>query len=207
MISGFFSRFCTALSGVLLLTTLIAAEPALAQFGSPGYRFLEAVRERDGTKVTEFLDQSAIIVNTREVQTGQTALLIVTERRDPVWIRFLLGRGADANLANREGLTPLIKAAQLAFVEGAQALIAGGARINASSSNGETALHIAVHRHDLAMVRVLIAAGADPDLQDNITGQSAREYATRDSRAVAVLAALNDRPITPANTPRPAGPN
>lgn len=197
----------TLISGLFVLMLSLCITPAAAQFGSPGYQFLEAVRDRDGTKTTELLDQSGTIINTRDVTTGSTALLIVTERRDPVWIRFLLSRGADANIANREGVTPLLQAAQLAFAEGAQALIAGGARVNASASNGETALHVAVHRRDIAMVRLLIIAGADPDLQDNITGQSPRDYATRDARATAVLAALNERPAAAANAPRPAGPN
>ncbi|MEQ1687040.1 MAG: ankyrin repeat domain-containing protein [Sphingopyxis sp.] len=207
MNTGLSSRLRTILSALFLVAASLAAMPAPAQFGSPGYRFLEAVRDRDGTKTTELLDQTATIINTRDVTTGSTALLIVTERRDPVWIRFLLSRGADANIANREGVTPLLQAAQLAFAEGAQALLAGGARVNASASNGETALHVAVHRRDIAMVRLLIAAGADPDLQDNITGQSPRDYATRDARATAVLAVLNDQPITAPNAPRPAGPN
>ncbi|MEQ1509152.1 MAG: ankyrin repeat domain-containing protein [Sphingopyxis sp.] len=206
MTSGYFLAIRRFFWGVALFSAAIGAAPSAAQFGSPGYRFLEAVRDRDGTKVTEFLDQSAIIVNTREGQSGQTALLIVTERRDLVWIRFMLGRGADANIANRAGMTPLIQAAQLAFVEGASALLAGGARVNASSANGETALHVAVHRRDLAMVRVLIAAGANPDIQDNITGQSPRDYARRDPRAAAVLTALDEPPTAPAAA-RPAGPN
>lgn len=199
--------FRQALFHLGMAIALISSGPATAQFGSPGYRFLEAVRDRDGTKATELLDQSAIIVNTREGQTGQTALLIVTARRDLVWIRFMLSRGADANVANREGLTPLLQAAQLGFAEGAQTLLAGGARVNASGPSGETPLHIAVQRRDLAMVRLLIAAGADPDLQDNITGQSPRDHARRDTRAAAVLAALDERPVSPGNTPRAAGPN
>ena len=200
-------QFRQALFQLGMAIALISAGPAAAQFGSPGYRFLEAVRDRDGTKATELLDQSAIIINTREGQTGQTALLIVTARRDLVWIRFMLSRGADANAANREGLTPLMQAALLSFAEGAHTLINGGARVNASGANGETPLHIAVQRRDLSMVRLLIAAGADPDLQDNITGQSPRDYAARDTRATAVLAALDERPATLVNTPRAAGPN
>lgn len=206
MIVPLFARFRTLLVGALLGVAMLGAIPASAQFGSPGYRFLEAVRERDGSKATELLDQSAAIINTREVQTGQTALLICTERRDLVWMRFMLGRGADTNIANREGLTPLMQATQLSFVDGAQLLLARGARVNASGTNGETPLHLAVQRRDLAMVRVLIGAGANPDQQDNITGLSPRDHALRDGRAGAILTALDERPAT-TNAPRPAGPN
>ena len=41
---------------------------------------------------------------------------------------------------------------------------------------GETPLISAVHSRNLAMVRLLLAAGADPDRADN-SGRSARAYA------------------------------
>jgi uncharacterized protein len=186
----------------------LPALPAAAQFGSTGYQFLEAVRERDGTKVTELLGEAAgTLINTRDTSTGQTALHIVTDRRDTVWLRFLLARRADPNLADRAGTTPLYIATQIGFIDGARALIEGGARINQTNGRGETALHIAVQRRDLAMVRALIAAGADPDVQDNVTGQSPRDYAASDNRAATIVAALDDRPSAAPSAPRPAGPN
>jgi uncharacterized protein len=196
-----------AVSAPLLIT--IGTTPAAAQLFSESYQFLEAVRERDGTKAMELLNgPSGTLINTRDRANGETALHIVVARRDMVWINFLLQRSADANIADRAGLTPLLSAAQIGFVEGAQALIARGARVNLANGRGETALHIAVQRRDIAMVRALIAAGADPDQQDNVAGKSPRDYAMDDSRATAVLAALNERrAATAPNTPRPAGPN
>ncbi len=188
---------------------LIAAVPAAAQLFSDSYEFLEAVRERDGAKAMELLNgPSGTIVNTRDRSTGETALHIVVARRDMVWINFMLSRGANANLTDRAGLTPLLSAAQIGFVDGAQALIARGAQVNLGNGRGETALHIAVQRRDIAMVRALIAAGANPDQQDNVAGKSPRDYATDDNRSVAVLAALNERRAGAAtDAPRPAGPN
>lgn len=183
----------------------LMAVPGTAQVGSPGYRFLEAVRDREGNAAMELLNQSNTIVNTREITTGQTALLVVVERRDLVWIRFLLQRGADANIADRAGQTPLVRATQLGFVDGAEALIRGGARVNDGGSSGETPLHLAVQRRDTAMVRLLIASGANPDQSDNITGLSPRDLAVRDGRAAAIVALLDARPA--ATTTPVAGPN
>lgn len=199
-------RFALALLALPL--SAIAVAPATAQLFSDSYEFLEAVRERDGAKAMELLNgPSGTIINTRDRSTGETALHIVVARRDMVWINFMLSRGANANLTDRAGLTPLLSAAQIGFVDGAQALIARGAQVNLGNGRGETALHIAVQRRDIAMVRALIAAGADADQQDNIAGKSPRDYATDDARATAVLAALNERPATSAAAPRPAGPN
>ena len=194
-------RLVASISAAALLLSM----PVAAQIGSPGYQFLEAVRDRDTTKVNEFLSESTTLINTREITTGQTALLIVVERRDTVWLRYLLQRGADANIGDRSGVTPLIRATQLSFVEGVDALIRRGARVNDGGNSGETPLHLAVQRRDLAMVRALMAAGANPDISDNITGLTPRDLAIRDTRASAVLAVLSERPPVPA--PRASGPN
>ena len=198
-------------AALLGVPALIAVHPAAAQVFSDGHQFLEAVRERDGTKVTEMLGApGTTIVNTRDITTGETGLHIVVARRDTVWIGFLLQRGANPALADRNGLTPLLQAAQLGFVEGARALINGRANVNQANTRGETALHIAVQRRDIARVRLLIASGADPDVTDSVTGMSARDYAARDNRAAAILAALDDRPAATATAApaRPvAGPN
>ena len=93
---------------------------AMAQF-SDSYTFLKAVRDRDGAKVTELIDKpGSTIVNTRDISTGETALMIATRARDLTWMNFLLGKGANPNLADRQGITPLMTATQLRFPEGAQ---------------------------------------------------------------------------------------
>jgi uncharacterized protein len=167
--------------------------PALAhaQF-SDSYNFLKAVRDRNGQKVTEFVEQpGTTVINTRDSSTGETALHIVVARRDAVWVNFLLAKGAKPNLADNRGTTPLMQAVQLRFIDGAQLLISGGAQVDRANEQGETPLIRAVQLRDLAMVRLLIANGANPDKADTLAGMSAREYAKRDSRSPALLAALD----------------
>lgn len=199
-----------AVAGGAMTTTLVTA-PAAAQgsgIGSDSYRFLEAVRERNVNEAYEFLNEpGTAIVNTRDVSTGRTALHIVIEGRDLPWTNLLLSRGADPRIADRAGATPLRLAAQIGFVEGAEALLSRGANVNQSTANGVTALHIAVQRRDIAMVRMLIAAGANPDLADNVAGKSARDYATEDRRSAAILTALDARPANRPAGPVVAGPN
>lgn len=186
----------------------LTSGPATAQMFSAGYQFLEAVRERDGTKATELLGGpgGATLINTRDAGSGDTALHIVVTRRDTVWIRFLLQRRADANIANRAGLTPLMAATQIGFVDGIQALVGGGARVNGANTRGETPLHIAVQRRDLQTVQALMALGADASVQDSVTGKSPLDYAREDGRSAAIVAALTAPPRTPAS-PQAAGPN
>ncbi len=196
--------------GLMVAIAAGAVMPAAAQLGSPAYRLLEAIRERDGNKVAQLLEATPTLINTRDLTTRESALHIVTARRDPTWMRFLLQRGADANAEDRARVTPLLIAAQIGFVEGARVLLQSGAQVNRANGRGETALHIAVQRRDLAMVQALMAAGADPELQDGVAGMSPRDYATRDNRAATVLQALDRRvtsaPVRPGSRPA-AGPN
>ena len=152
--------------------------PAAAQMFSQGYEFLKAVDDRDGDAVTAMLSDAGAgrtLINTRDVTTGDTALHIVTKRRDTLWVRFILQRGANPNIRNSEGLTPLQIAARLGFVEGVDELIKRGAQISVSDSQGETPLISAVHQRNHELVGRLLAQGADPDRNDN-SGRSARDY-------------------------------
>jgi hypothetical protein len=56
----------------------------------------------------------------------------------------LLQKGANPNLADRKGVTPLMLATQLGFIEGAERLIKSKARSMRTNRSGETALIRAV---------------------------------------------------------------
>ena len=173
-----------------MLTT--AAAPAAAQF-SDSYVFLNAVRERDGEKVNKALQGNrSSIINTRDYSTGETALTIAIKRHDLTWSSFLLGRGADPNIRDARGNAPLHFAAQLGFQQGAELLLGQRANVNIANNSGETPLIVAVQQRNAAMVRLLLANGADPKLPDRIAGKSARDYAVDDPRAGAVLNIIDE---------------
>lgn len=161
---------------VLLGAGLLVPAPAMAQFSKSG-KFLQAVRDKDVDEaMNDLSDPGAGLVNTHDLANGQTALHIVTERRDLMWMRFLITKGADVNARDGHGLTPLVLASNLGFVEGMALLVDKGAHPDEPSATGETPLISAVHRHDLAAMRILLAGGANPDRADH-SGRSARDYA------------------------------
>lgn len=165
---------------------LLVPTPALAQF-SDGYEFLKAVKEKDGDTVTNAVSEpGSTLINTRDISSGETALHIVTARRDVTWIKFLTLKGANPNIRDNRGVTPLVLAARLGFVDGVEALIKAGARVEESNSTGETPLIFAVHNRNAELVRVLLDAGANPDRADN-SGRSARDYAKLDGARSQVL--------------------
>ena len=108
----------SVLAAMALIGGVAIALPAHAQF-SESYKFLEAVRKKDGAKVTEALNDPATqIVNTRDTVTGESGMHIVTARRDLTWMQFLAGHGANVNVRDAKGTTPLVLAANLGFLEG-----------------------------------------------------------------------------------------
>lgn len=170
---------------------LAVAAPAAAQNVSEGHEFLKAVKERDGTKVTDALNRpGSTVVNARDISTGESALHVVTQRRDATWLRFLIGKGANPNTADRRGVTPLQLATNLGWVEGVEILVGAKAAVDLTNDAGETPLIAAVHRRDAGLVRTLLKAGADPERSDN-SGRSARDYAKLMGPQTGILAELD----------------
>lgn len=191
----FARKFGIALTAALLVT----ATPGLAQLGgSASYKFLQAVRDSKGDDVTKMLNEpGTTIIDTRDYSTGEGALHIVVKRGDSTYLRFLLAKGADPNIRDNKGNTPLLLAASVGAVDLIQVLISSNANVNLGNSSGETPLIRAVQHRDIATVRALLAVGADPDQPDLLAGKSARDYATEDARSPALGKIFADTPKKP----------
>jgi ankyrin repeat protein len=180
------------IAAALALTAI--AVPAAAQNYSDGYLFLKAVREKDAQKVNELVASSAnVVLNLRDQSDGNAALHYVTKERDIVWLSFLLGKGARADIQNGKGETPLSIAAQLGWYEGASLLLNRKASVDLGNQRGETPLMLAVQRRDLTMVQLLLSHGANPNKSDRVSGYSALEYAKRDPRAAALVRVMSEK--------------
>lgn len=168
-----------SLLGVMLAWTA----PAMAQAGfSEGYKFLEAVKKKNGNDVTDMLAKgSPTLINARDISSGEGALHLVTARRDLTWMQFLIAKGANVNIRDFKGVTPLVVAVNANFAEAVDLLVSRGAKIDESNNAGETPLITAVHNRNVAMMRILLKAGADPDRADN-SGRSARDYAMAEGK-------------------------
>lgn len=168
---------------------LCVASPAQAQF-TQAYKFLEAVKKKEGQKVEDAINEpGSTVVNSRDVTSGEGALHIVTKRRDLVWLRYLVGKGADVDMRDDKGVTPIQLATSLGWIDGVEYLVEKGADLDESNDTGETPLISAVHSKNTTLMRILLKGGADPDRADN-SGRSARDYASLVGRDSPLLAEI-----------------
>jgi len=188
---------------VIAVSLTLTAAPAFSQSGGfDGIQFVDAVKKKDGGKVMEFVQKNgAGIVNAKDA-SGNTALIVAITDRSEDYTAFLLNKGADPNLPGKGGDTPLIAAARVGYDDAAEWLLGQGAKVDGANRMGETPLIIAVQQRQVAMVNLLLAAGANPDKTDNAAGLSARDYAARDSRSREIQQAIQAKKPEPAAASR-----
>lgn len=182
----------------LAVALFVLPGPARAQGNqSEGYKFLEAVRGEKSNDVIEMLNKpGTTVINARSVTSGESALHIVVQNGNVEYLGFLISRGANPNVRDNAGNTPLLLAASKGRNDLVEKLIAGKANVNLGNASRETALIRAVQRRDLPMVQTLLAAGADPN-QVDLSGMSARDYARQDQRSPAMAKAIEEAPKKP----------
>jgi ankyrin repeat protein len=191
---------------VKILNILIAAvglgaiaAPAGAQYVNPQDKFVQAVKDRDGTKAMEALNDSPTgVLNARDGE-GNTPLLIAIARSDGEWTPFLISKGADVNLPGKGGDTPLIAAARVGYLDAVEWLLKAGAQVDQDNRMGETPLIVAVQQRQLPIVKLLLDVGANPDKPDSAAGYSARDYATRDTRSRRLLQMIEAKKPKPTS--------
>jgi ankyrin repeat protein len=92
-------------------------------------------------------------------------------------VNELLCAGADYDLADYEGKTPLSWAAEHGFVAIVEQLLTAGANINHIDIYGQTPLYLAVWRGRDESVRQLLQAKPDTSISAKITGLTALSIA------------------------------
>jgi ankyrin repeat protein len=190
---------------VTLIAALTLAMPAAAQF-SDGYKFLKAVKDKDGATATELLAKPGAntLVNTKDSDSGDGPIHITVRRSDAPWMALVLRAGGNPNLRDAEGNTPIILATQVRWTDGLRLLLDFGVQVNAQNRLGETALLKAVQARDIESVKLLIEGRANPDIADN-TGTTPRSLANSDPRSAAIARLFKDMPVKkPAATQGPS---
>lgn len=135
-------------------TALIAA----AKTGQAEMVKLLCSKKADVNAQTEF----------RDPEEGYTALLWAIDKQNPLIVEVLLENGADANIVDGWGESPLMYAAWKNNLPFVRSLIAHGADASyRKPADGRSALFNAMHNKNLSMVEFLVSHGADPKIKDS----------------------------------------
>lgn len=105
----------------------------------------------------------------------ETALPWAVERGKIGVCKLLIDAGTDVNATNSDGLTSLYLAASLSREDICEVLIKGGADAN-QKCQGDYALHKSMINKSITLCRLLLDAGADPSLKNEL-GNTALVYA------------------------------
>lgn len=120
-----------------------------------------------------------------QTRQGDTALIHASSANWPAVVRYLLQAGAEVNHANRRGETALAlgipapwpQQDEARAVDCVNQLLAAGARVNNRAEDGTTPLHEAIARKQLAVVRLLLLRGANPNLKGGKQNSSPLRHA------------------------------
>jgi hypothetical protein len=143
---------------------------------------VEAIKFNDQSAALAFLDSGADPNSTdtsnTALQRPPTALLLAVcndEETDTV-TRALLKRGAEVNVTDDYGTSPLSLAAACNYIAKVKALLEYGAPVNTQNDYGMTALMQAARLGRTEIVKTLLDHAADVSLQDT-EGHTARMWA------------------------------
>jgi ankyrin repeat protein len=114
-------------------------------------------------------------------RNGRTVLHNAASKGTKELVDFLLSKGVQADIKNNQQETALMTACYYGNRNVVRLLLkhTGGQGVNETNSEGRTVLHLAMTyqwRTTGELVRVLLLAGADPDIPDN-EGRTPRELA------------------------------
>jgi ankyrin repeat protein len=149
---------------------------------------VEAARKQDQKAVRSLVSQKAD-VNARSTD-GSTALLWLAHWNDSDTADLLLRAGAQANLANDFGMTPLSQACTNGSAPFVRLLLKGGANPNLAIATGETPLMTCAKTGSVDAVKLLIEYGAVVDAKEPAQNQTALMWAAAERHPSVVTALI-----------------
>ncbi|XP_051169281.1 ankyrin-2-like [Leptopilina boulardi] len=102
-------------------------------------------------------------------------------------VDILLKNGADVNIVNEDGKTPLYVATKLNNIQLVEILLKNGADVNIANHLGETALYVATEENNIQLVDILLKNGAKLNGQDNFRKSIRRAAVNNNIELIKIL--------------------
>ena len=135
---------------------------------------------REIEKVKRAIEQDPALINKLD-EAGQTPLHVAVVNNYVSLLTWLLDHGADINVKNRQGDTPLRSAViwdRTPHLSVIRTLLSRGADVNAGDTYGDTPLHVAATFAETSVIKLLLSEGANPNAQAG-RGETPLHYASR----------------------------
>lgn len=84
-----------------------------------------------------------------------------------LYIKDIIKAGADLDVSDVYGCTPLLTVARCGSIEVVKALVEAGAPLEAQDQDGWTALHYAACLNRFEVIKIFLEAGASKEAKDN----------------------------------------
>jgi len=120
---------------------------------------VENKEEPETTAEPDIQETPSLVTATSEIDLA--LLQTVREDHEIDKVQALLQQGAEVNIMDDEGETPLHHIAFLGFFPTAELLVSKGALINAKNNKNWTPLHVAAWRGNIEVAELLLDNGAD----------------------------------------------
>lgn len=153
---------------------LIAAPRVVSPAGSPptpasaplpAADIYQAAKKGDLATVTKLVEAKPELRDARN-DMGATALHFAANNGQLEVVRYLLEKGADANIVDKMGVTPLLVAITHRQAEIARALLEKGANVSIPGPQGLSLLHIAVMSGQPEVLAMILSRKPNVDVRD-----------------------------------------
>ncbi|MGY8813810.1 MAG: ankyrin repeat domain-containing protein [Gammaproteobacteria bacterium] len=159
------------LSFVLLLCIV-----SLSASAQTDMRLIDAAKSQDWAGVRSLLNEKDININATQAD-GATAMAFATYWDNIESVQKLLDAGADPNIGNDYGVTPLMLANENRSATMVKTLLEGNADPNVAMWSGETLLMSAARTGFAESIQMLLENGAEINTREPRRGQSALMWA------------------------------
>ncbi len=142
---------------------IIALGADIAASNTAGFTgFAYAIIAGNKLIIEELVRQGFIIDN----QGDHNSLILAVRMLDYPLVKYFLEHGANVDVQDNNGMTPLMYATRLCELDITRLLLKAGASVDKQRHDGKTALAFCAQRHNITMVRELLAHNADVAIQD-----------------------------------------
>ena len=155
-------------------TVLPLSDEMLAKIKSPtGFSLLYfCAFLENGQHAVKRLIESGMNINQTDEKTGSTVLYHAVYNGNFSVMQHLVEAGADVNIADYNGYTPLSVAAANNRLDIVEWLLAHGAKTDLPSKHNHSALSLAVYNNHPAIVQILVQYGANVNHANALSGRS-----------------------------------